>query len=278
LSPRPRQSPRRWFLLLDGTPAGFLVSVDGGAATADVVAERGSAPFVRKRLGPVRYEPITLSFGLAVAPAVFEWIRSAWAGESEQRSGSILTVGADGDVVGGLDFSSAVVAETTLPRLDAAAKSQATIQVTIAPDRTSRRKGSGPMPPWNVKQKQWIASNFRVAIDGLDCSRVSSVDALTIRTASPVDFPPLRVTLSASTQQSWVDWHEEFVIEGVNDDAHEKSGTLSYLAPNLATELGRVKLSNLGIVRLASESGAQSQDAVPRVVADLYCERFELAL
>jgi hypothetical protein len=243
-----------------------------------VIAEPGSAAFLRKRLGQVRYEPIGFTFGLAMASAVFDWIRSAWEGKSEQRSGSILAVRADGAVAGALDFSRAVVAETALPRLDAAAKSQAAIALTIEPERTRHRAASGPAPAWGVKQKQWLTSNFRLEIDGLDCSRVSSIDALTIASASPVDFPALRVTLAASTQQSWVDWHEEFVLQGLNDDAHERSGALTYLAPDLKTELGRVKLSNLGIFRLAPPPGKQTGDAIARVVAELYCERLELVL
>jgi hypothetical protein len=60
-------------------------------------------------------------------------------------------------------------------------------------------------------------------------------------------------------------------------DAHEKSGALVVLDPGLK-ELGRVKLEGLGIHRLDSEKVEASKDAVARVVADLYCERMELAL
>jgi hypothetical protein len=43
-------------------------------------------------------------------------------------------------------------------------------------------------------------------------------------------------------------------------------------------ELGRVALAGLGIYRLAREKTEASADAVARVVAELYCERMELAL
>jgi hypothetical protein len=255
---------------------GMLTSAEGGAATADVIPEESPEPFLRKRLGPVRYEPIRLSFGLAMASPLFDWIRASWEGKSEQRSGSIVSFGAAG-AASALDFSEAVVAETTLPRLDAAAKSQLALSLTVEPKETRRRPASGAAPPPVQKQKQWLAANFRLEIDGLDCTRVSSVEALTIASASPVDFPALRVTLSASTQESWADWHDEFVVQGQNDEAHEKSGVLRYLAPNLASDIGRVELSNLGIFRLAPVPVA-SPDAVARVVADLYCERLELVV
>jgi hypothetical protein len=251
----------------------MLISAEGGSATGVVVREPGPEAFVRKHLGNVRFEPIRLSFGLGMAPALFDWIRAAWQGKSERRSGSVVLFGA----ARALEFSRAVVAETTLPRLDAAVKTQAALGLTIEPNETRWLPASGPAPVPVQKQKQWLAANFRLEIGGLDCTRVSSVDALTIASGSPVDFPALRVTLAASSQQSWADWHEEFVVQGQNDDTHEKSGVIRYLAPDLATELGRVELFNLGIFRLVPVP-APGPDAVARVVADLYCERFELVV
>jgi hypothetical protein len=74
----------------------------------------------------------------------------------------------------------------------------------------------------------------------------------------------------------WAQWLEEFVVQGLNDDAHEKSGVLTYLAPDLGTELATVKLANLGLFRLATAAESSGGAGLPRVVAELYCERMEL--
>ena len=92
-----------------------------------------------------------------------------------------------------------------------------------------------------------------------------------------IDFPGLRFTLAESGAATWRTWHEDFVVQGNCDDAHEKSGALVVLDPGLK-ELGRVKLEGLGIDPLDAEKVEASKDAVARVAADLYCERMELAL
>jgi hypothetical protein len=107
---------------------------------------------------------------------------------------------------------------------------------------------------------------------------VSMVEPLAVPATSPVDFPALEVSLAASTQTQWTAWLEEFVVKGLNDDVHEKSGSIVYLGPDQKEQLGTVKLSNLGIFRLSSKPAEPAQSAVPRVVAELYCERMELAI
>ena len=42
--------------------------------------------------------------------------------------------------------------------------------------------------------------------------------------------------------------------------------------------IGRVELGGLGIYRLAPEKAEAGREAVARLVAELYCERMELAL
>jgi hypothetical protein len=279
MSPRlPRALPRRWFLMLEGVPCGFLASFSGGGPTADPLPDAGSTGFVRKHLGPLRYEPITISFGLFMAPSLYAWIADAWNGKPERKKGSIVALGVGGKAVTALDFEDAFIVKTRLPGLDAAAKSAAAIGLTIQPRLTRPGKASAPAQAPAGKQKQWLASNYMLQIEGLDCSRVSKIEPLVVAGTSPVDFPAPSVTLAASTQKPWADWLEEFVVKGLNDDAHEKSGSIVYLAPNEKDQLGTVKLSNLGIFRLSPESAERRQETIPRVVAELYCERIELEL
>jgi len=271
-----RALPQRWFLILEGVPCGFLSSFSGGGPTAEVLAEGGSIEFLRKRLGPARYEPITIAFGLAMHSDLYEWIAASWKGIGERRGGTIIAVSVTGKPVSALDFEDALIVETTLPELDAASKSLAAIKLTFAPARTKARKPPSSLASDAVKQKPWLVANFRLEIGELDCSKVSRVEALAVPATPPVDFPVLRLTLSASSQAQWVQWLDAFVVQGLNDDAHEKSGVLTYLAPSQASELAKVALFSLGLFRLASAGEASDGAAISRVVAELYCERMEL--
>jgi hypothetical protein len=282
-------------LTLDGVQAGFLRSVEGGAAVADVVVEPGSDFFAKKRLGALRYEPFTLAFDLSLDQSVYEWIAQTWKGLYSRRDGSIVSVSHDGKAVSEREFFQALVSAVTVPAIDAASNEPAALTVELAPEsaRTQKTSGTAATLP-GAKPKLWLPANFRLAIDGLDAKRVSKIDSFTVRSAAvedtvgelrdvvrapaKVEFPNLRITLAESGAQTWFDWHDDFVVKGNNDETREKGGSLTFLAPNLKDELGEIRFFNLGIFRLAPLPRPSGSDQVARLVADLYCERMELSV
>jgi hypothetical protein len=108
---------------------------------------------------------------------------------------------------------------------------------------------------------------------------VSRIEAFTIqRAAGNISFPNLKITLAETTAQTWVDWHDAFVIKGNSGDANEKTGSLVFFAPDLQTPLGSITFYNLGIFRLSLDSSDITPDQVQHVTAELYCERMEFQL
>jgi hypothetical protein len=138
--------------------------------------------------------------------------------------------------------------------------------------------------------KVWLTSNFRLQIDGIDCAKVARIEPFTVRRpieiarshgtrtlkAGAVDFPSLRVTVSAAAAETWVDWHKTFVVDGENADSFEKSGSIALLAPDLATELARIELHGVGIYRLSMDPPELGVATIPRLTADIYCEQMAL--
>ncbi len=112
-------------------------------------------------------------------------------------------------------------------------------------------------------QKQFVASNFSFELDGLPGARVSRIDSFTVKQPvvsddvgsvrdapveiGRVEFPNLRVTISELDAGPWGDWAQDFLVKGNNDDSHEKTGVIVFLAPNRKAELGRIVLHNVGI-------------------------------
>jgi hypothetical protein len=282
--PQPRPPPLvpdRFVLVLDGTVCGFVRSAAGGDVSAPVIREPSGA-FVRKRLGAPVSAPIELTFGLALHEVLYEWIGESLRGNAQVRGGSVIALDVNDQARSELVFEEAVIAATTIPAMDASSNALSVLTVRLAPAKTRRRPASGPVPGVvAATQKSWLASHFRLEIDGLDATQVSNVDPLTIAATREgvIDFPDLRVLLAESTSRSWSDWHDEFVVKGRNDDSSEKSGSLVFLQPDGRTELGRLALSGVGIHRLAP---AQAPDAGPsqigRLAAGLYCERMELVI
>jgi hypothetical protein len=283
----------RFHLELDGQPCGFLRSVEGGTVKAEVVTEPpGSEHYLKKHLANVATEPIALSFDLSLAPSVYDWIADAWTGRQSPHSGRIVFSDATLKATKELEFQHALIESVTFPALDGASRDPGYLTAVIRPETARFQKASGDTKGAVAsKSKQWLASNFRVDIDSLDGKHVSKVDAFRVDTAvgaevgphrdasvAPhVDFPSLRVTVAETGAAAWQAWHQDFVVNGNCSDAEEKAGALVLLDPTMK-EFGRVELGGLGIYRLAPEKAEAGKEAVARLVAELYCERMELAL
>ncbi len=283
-------------LVLDGVKTGFLKSVDGGAIVAEVVSEAvGSSHFSKKHLGTVRYSPYVVQFGMSMTKDVYDWINASWTGKAVSKDGAIVLADYNLVAVGQREFSRALITEVGIPALDGASKDAAYLTLKFAPEYTRTTKASGKaVAPTKVNQKLWVSSNFRVAIDGLDCTRVTRVEPFIarqslatdqiggardyLREPARVEFPNLTIKLAEASADSWLDWFEDFVIKGNNDESKEKNGSISLLSPNLTEELMRIDLFNLGIFEIGSDKAEANTDTVATVTAQLYCERMELRL
>jgi hypothetical protein len=176
-----------------------------------------------------------------------------------------------------------------VPKLDVASNNPAYVTVRLAPELTRDVTPPMTLPPVSPVPDTFLSSNFRLNIAGLDCTKVSKIDSFTVnqhlvgetRTnateANLLEFPNLRIELAAVSAESWRAWFRSFVIDGNSSAANEKTGTLSFLSPNLAAMLATISFHNLGIFRLEN-APADTSGEVMRVVAELYCERMELAI
>ena len=285
-----------FFLNLDGVPCGFVKSVDGGGIAAEVIHEpSGPRHFVKKHIGPLKYEDFTLQIGLSMTKVVYDWIVASWAGNATRKNGAIIDVDYRLEARSAREFFNALITETTIPAMDASSKEPAYLTLKLAPESTRFKKASGKVMGADGKgrQKLWLPSNFRLEIAGLDCKRVSRIEAFAVKQhisahdsgkgrdylkePGRLEFPNLKIALPESAAQTWMDWHEDFVIKGNNDESREKQGALVFLASDRKRELARVNFYNLGIFRLAPEKTEASADRIKRLTVELYCERMEWA-
>ena len=270
------------FLLeLQGTKGGFLRSVEGGNIKAEVVREEGRArgAFVKKHLGETTVEPFAITLGLGLDRTVYAWLSEAWTGKQKPRNGAIVSADANFNAKQRREFAQALITEVGFPASDAGSKEAAFLTVRFAPETVSSKKASGKVQAAaTARTKSWLPSNFRLEIDGLDCKKVNKIDAFTVKCAAPVDFPDLRITLAETSAQTWIDWHQSFVVAGDNSDRAEKNGKIVLLAQNLKDVLGEIRLFGLGIYRLAPQKQEAGSEVVQHVVANLYCERMEFEL
>jgi len=284
----------KFALELDGIGAGWLRDADGGQAFADVVTEKvGPDHIAHKHLAGVKYEDITVTSGTGMSKNFYSWIAASWKTTFARKDGSIIAADFNLQAKSVREFVNGLITETTIPAMDASSKDAAFMTVKFAPEFVRNKNGSGkvdqPVPP---AQKKWLPSNFRLEIDGLDCTRVNKIDAFTVKLSvvsnstgelsevevepAHVEFPNLVITFAESSAASWQKWFETFVVQSNNGDEQEKSGTLTFLAPDLKSELGKVSFFHLGIFKLDDDASEDASGSViQRVKAELYCERME---
>lgn len=281
----------RFAIDLDGIFGGFLYSVEGGHATADVVVEElGPDNVQRKHLGNVKYEDISFQCGAAMSKDFFEWIRSSFDHKVSPRDGSIITTDANLREISRLSFRDALITEIGFPALDASSKDVAKFTVKLSAESTQLTFGKGPALSGAVaKQKAWLTSNFKITIDGLDTSRVNAVESLVVRRVvvqnqgggdfqepaeSYLEVPNLVITFPESRASDFYKWHEDFVIKGNNGQEEERFGTLNFLSPNLKDSLFTLGFGHLGIFKLGEAPG-NGPDQVRRLRAEMYCEEMK---
>jgi tail tube protein gp19 len=281
-------------LQLDGEQPRAVMGADGGDAVGTVVSEPpATTPYVKKHVAGVKYEDITVTCGTGMSKAFYEWIAASFTGNHQRRNGSVVAADFNYKEKSARDFSQALITEVGMPALDAASKDAAKMTIKFSPELTRNRKGSGAVvrPPSSKVQKKWLPANFRLTIAGLEaaCAKVNKVEALTIKQTvvqdpvgdqrdyqkepGKIDFPNLRVTLPEAWAEPFFAWHEDFVIKGNSADQQEKSGTLEYLTPDLATALFTLSFKGLGIFKCAPEKAEAGSENIRRVKAEMYCEQ-----
>jgi hypothetical protein len=266
----------------------LLASAGGGGVYADVISVfEAGLHFARKHPGSPKYEAFEIPIGVAASTGLFDWVAGSWGPTPEARDGAVLGVDFNFNIKSEVGFSGALVVETEIPALVAGSKEAGHLTVRFQPAFIDVKAAAGKLSLIQAKQKLWRTASFRLQIDGLDCTKVSTIDAFTVTrnvtvvssgsggvdlVPENVEFPNLKITLSTVSAPTWFDWHESFVVNGNNGDSFERSGTISFLSNDFKTELSRIELHHLGIIRLAANPG----DAVAHVTAELYCEEMVL--
>jgi hypothetical protein len=274
--------------------AGWIQSVEGGGVDGEVVTEPTQDYYAKKHIGNVKYEDFALATEVAGAKPINDWIRATLEGKHTRRSGAISAVDFHMVERRRVEFQDALLTEIGFPACDAAVKDPAVMNLKFSPEITRWKPGDGakianPDPP----QHRWRSCDFMLTIPGLDCTKVAKIDALTVRQSvtrdedgekrdyhlepGKLEFPNLVITLPDGAAESWLKWHQSFVVEGDNGDDREKTGTLVYLDPTRQKELCTLTLHHLGIFKLTLDPAANDNDKIHRVTVEMYCERMTVA-
>jgi len=287
-------SGRTW-LELDGVTSGDLKSSEGGDAVAEVVVEKvGLDNVVHKHIAGVSYTDLSMSLGAGMSKDLYDWIAATLQRKYARKDGSIVTADYKGTARSRQDFFQGLISEIGFPACDASSKDPAYITLKISPEYTraasTNGKNASSAGP-TVKAAQLLTRNFRLTIDGLDCTRISKIDAIVVtqkvtvetigelrdyqREPGALEISNLAINVADDPKNGFSDWFDEFVIKGNNSVA--KNGTLEYLGSNLKDPVFTLTLNNLGIFKLARPRMEAGSDKVRDLRAEMYCEQIFFA-
>lgn len=283
-------------LRVDGMPVpSFIKSIEGGWVKMNSVDEQmGSDNYRIKHATTVEVDPITLEIGMSQVDFMLKWINDSWMKKYARHSGSIVHANFDKKSEFEHWFYDALIEETAVPTLDASSKEALYLKVKLRPERIEYKPGDAHAlkGTHNAMQKLWMASSFRLVIDGVDTSYVNKIDGFTVKQGikpcapgpyrlpqlepTKIDFPDLSFHMSQKHAGSVFDWYEEVVLKGKKDPIACRNGAIEFLAPNRRDVLLRIVLKEVGIKSFSRPKMEANQDAVARCKVDLFVGSMEL--
>jgi phage tail-like protein len=263
-------SSNRFSLEIDGINVGAVASVSGGVLEYDVVDLAVNDHVQRKHLGQPKYEDFTVAIGSGMGKGMYDWIKASFDKGYVRKNGAVIAADFNFNEKARRTFTDALITEVTVPALDAASTAGGYFTVKFSAASVADVKPSGA-PVHAAKQKLWLCSNFRFIVQGVDTTRVASIDSFTWKQSiqadgsAVLDAGDLGVSFPAVSLPSWQHWYNHNALSGVPTD--ERSGILELVGAQGGAVLD-FGLLNLGLFHLDPNAGA----GIRRVTAEMYLE------
>jgi hypothetical protein len=227
---------------------------------------------------------IRISCGAAMSADFYRWLQSTTSRAPSRRNGAISTFDFAGRPRSRLAFSNALISEVCFPSLDAASASAAMLTIVITPEKIEYEDAGNVgttaelLPNDSLAERLWPRSAFRLAIDGLDCSKVSEVASLALKpdAGRPQDAR-LDVISSEAGAVSFRKWYEDTgAREGIGQNMR-KAGHLEFLLADLQTSVFTLAFGGLEIAALRV-APAKSGEGINHLLIEMTFESVVIAL
>lgn len=237
-----------------------------------------------KRVSGYHYQDIVFHYLPIPKAAINAWLVDCLRGKASSANGHMVVQPAMNLPSSGLSITNAFVKEIVFPEADSATGSPTAIRITLAVQRTNRSDGNYTnVPMTHIDPFGSLRKGvFSIDIAGIVLNEVSRIEPVTYSAtlipapqgggyqgAVPKKLSTLRIQLPEARAADLYGWHNDFVMKGLNGDAHERTGMIRWMSSQVPSQpILSLKLSGLGIlsvVRLPLKPGY--------VEAELYCEK-----
>jgi len=163
-------------------------------------------------------------------------------------------------------FYNAFITEVKFPTLDRSSRKQGYLIVKVKAEKVRLEKTKNIEHKLNTDPKLWQASNFRVEMGGLPCKFVSVIESLSIKytmgngtTPTKVEIPNIKFTISTADWGAWENWYN--ATRGSIKKSKELSGSITFMSPDMKTELSEINVSEVRLVSLRKKRGGRFFEA-----------------
>jgi|SRR5580704_7599883 phage tail-like protein len=272
-----------------GGKVGLFRSIEGGSMKADVMTFQGGGAHGQfRQLGKPKFEDLKLQVGMAMSAPFYDWISRFFSGTPDTRSGAIIAADFYYNERARRTFSGAIIKEVGFPKLDATDKNAAFMSIGVAVEDIQFQVGNGAaldQYAGMMKQKLWTSCNFRFSLNGYDCSRVSKIDAFTIKqniiehhvggsripfkSISRVDVPNITIYVPEADAEPFYKRATEAARKG--QPTANLNGMIELL-DNGGVTLAELAFRNSDIVGVTPDRSDATTEEIKQVKVEIYSE------
>jgi len=281
----------RFFLEVNNSRVAFLKKFDGLHMEADIVAnDLGPDNFQSKHVANIKWTPGKATVGAGMGKGMYEWIKQSFDKSYSYQNGTLIAADFDYKAQSSLTFTQALITEVAFPKLDGSSKDAIYLDVSFDAEQVRWAKGDGNKinGTYGVKQKAWLASNFRFSMGGLPTQRVATIDAFTWKCAcaqdqigihreptkhpAKVTVPDIKFSISMADYDAWADEAKKWFIDGKHLAENEMEGSIELLGPDMSQVVGTISLKNCGFKKFSKGALEANSEKIARFDVEMYVE------
>lgn len=250
-----------YLIVIDGKPAGW--------------AQPPVQKPARGLIVPSQTKIIIIAASAGMSKDFYDWIRASFNGKHVTKSGVVNACNVKYESMSIRKFTDAVVSEVTFPALDGSSKEPAYMKIKLSPERITYKKGDGKKVKGTVgaATRKWQASNFRVEIGDLPCTRVAKIDSFTWKqgvTPRTGETQNLKLTLPMSDWDAWAS-----AAKSQAGRPAAKKGTLT-VSGRYAKSGYVLSFTGINIVKLTRETQSANAKRIAWFVVELHVNEIDL--
>ncbi len=283
----------KFLFTIDGTPAGYVQSFEGGNMVAELYAHKaGGANFQKKHVTTRKWTPVKVRTGIGMSKGLYEWMQAAFDMGVLYKNGAVTVCDFNYKAQRRMDALNMLMTKVTFPTLDGSSSQGGYFDIEMQPEqcRWIKEGGQTIVGELGEKQKAWHTANWRLDMAGLPCARVAKIEGLSwecktkpgeIGDAIEYTNHPVATTvsdfsleISLADLEPWAAKAKAWFVDGQCLEGDEMTATVTLLAPDRSTSLGTLELLNVGFKEFEANPKIEAEsDKIARFKVKLYAER-----